>query len=74
MSSAKLRARMEYFVACVSEFARANALSLPQAFDYLKKYLGMEFLSRCYEAEHTLSFADAVSDLAMVCRKHGGTI
>ena len=74
MSNEKLRNRMEYFVACVREFAQAHGLSHPAAFDYLDRYQGMTFLVKCYEAEHTVSFADAVDDLGKVCRRHGGRL
>lgn len=74
MSTAKLRDRMEYFVACVREFAQAHGLSQPRAFDYLHRYRGMAFLVKCYEAEHTVSFADAVDDLTKVCRRNGGDL
>ena len=74
MSNVKLRNRMEYFVACVSEFAQAYGLSHPDAFDYLDRHQGMAFLVKCYEAEHTVSLADAVDDLGKVCRRHGGRL
>lgn len=74
MSNVKLRNRMEYFVACVSEFAQAHGLSHPDAFDYLDRHQGMAFLVKCYEAEHTVSLADAVDDLGKVCRRHGGRL
>ncbi|MDR2191519.1 MAG: DUF3791 domain-containing protein [Endomicrobium sp.] len=63
-----------YFVACVDEFAKANNLSAKQAFDYLYKYKGIEFLKQYYDIEHTLSFNDAVSDLTAICKKSGGYI
>ena len=74
MSDEKLKSRMEYFVACVSEFAQAHGLAHREAFDYLNRYRGMAFLVKCYEAEHTVSFADAVEDLIKVCRRHGGRL
>lgn len=70
----KTRSRIEYFVACVTEFAKAFDLDFKGAFDYLDRYRGMEFLSTCYEAEHTVSFADAVQDLQAVCRRNGGLL
>ena len=74
MSNEKKKSRMAYFIACVSEFARAHGLAHHESFDYLDRYKGMDFLVKCYEAEHTLSFADAVNDLNVVCRRHGGRI
>ena len=70
----KTKDRIEYFVACVMEFAKAFDLDADQSFDYLDKYRGMDFLVKCYEAEHTVSFPDAVSDLQKVCRRNGGRL
>ena len=74
MALEKLKSRMQYFIACVSEFAQAHAMSHQTAYAFLEKYQGMDFLMKCYEAEHTLSFRDAVEDLEIVCRKNGGRI
>lgn len=72
MSEKKIRTRMEYFAACIGEFAHAFGLQPRSAFDYLDKYRGIDFLCKCYEAEHLVSFQDAVADLASVCRRNGG--
>ena len=74
MASHKAKDRIEYFVACVTEFAKAFDLDTHHSFDYLDRYRGMDFLMKCYEAEHTVSFADAVSDLQKVCRRNGGRL
>ena len=74
MSIEKAKDRMEYFVACVTEFSKAFGLDHKASFDYLDRYHGMDFLVKCYEAEHTVSFADAVNDLQKVCRRHGGRL
>ena len=74
MSQKKLKRYVEYFVACVSEFAQAHGLTHPDAFDYLERYKGLEFLERHYEAEHTLSFRDAVSELEIICKRNGGRL
>lgn len=74
MSLSRSKDRIEYFVACVTEFARAFNLDANKSFDYLDKYRGMDFLMKCYDAEHTVSFADAVSDLQRVCRRNGGRL
>ena len=60
--------RLSYFI------AGAYDLTEVAAFDYLKRYRGMAFLSKCYEAEHTVSYEDAVKDLSVVCRRHGGKL
>ena len=74
MASNKTKDRLEYFVACVTEFADAFSLDCPKSFDYLDRHRGIDFLAKCYDAEHTVSFADAVNDLQKVCRRNGGSL
>ena len=74
MAFEKLRNRIQYFIACVGEFADAHGMEHSSAYAFLEKYQGMDFLIKCYEAEHTLSYADAVRDLETVCRRHGGKL
>lgn len=74
MPTEKTKDRMEYFVACVAEFAKVFGLDSKEAYEYLDKYGGIDFLTKCYEAEHTVSFADAVEDLQKVCGRNGGSL
>lgn len=42
---------------------------------YLYQFGGISFLIDHYEAEHTLSFHEAIEDLELICKKTGrGTI
>lgn len=66
--------RMTYFVYCVNAFAERYQLSPKQAFAYLHRYKGMDFLDECYEAEHQLSIRDAVDDLTIICKRNGGKL
>lgn len=63
-----------YVNCCVGVFADHFQLSLPQAYAYLRRFNGIDFLVDCYTAEHTLSIEDAVEDITEVCRKHGGKL
>lgn len=66
--------RIEYVVACVGAFAQRHKLSNSQAYAYLRRFSGIDFLLDCYAAEHTLSIDDAVSDLQVICSRKGGRI
>lgn len=68
------RNRIEYVVCCVGAFASRFNLNTTQAYAYLRRYSGIDFLIECYEAEHTLSIDSAVDDLAMICAKNGGKL
>lgn len=63
-----------YIVAVISEFARANNMTIREASNYLNRYRGLDFLTEHYEAEHLLSIEDSVQDLVKVCYNNGGGI
>lgn len=74
MDKKKIRDRIEFVVACVGAFAQRYDLTNSQAYAYLRRFTGIEFLLECYEAEHTLSIENAVSDLQVICNRKGGKI
>lgn len=74
MDKGKIFDRIEYVVTCVGVFAQRYKLSNSQAYAYLRRFTGIDFLLDCYEAEHTLSIDDAVSDLQILCNRKGGKI
>ena len=64
--------KASYIVTVIRKFAEYYSISVKEAYRYLKRYEGIAFLDDCYEAEHTLSFDDAVEDSSRVCQIHGG--
>ncbi|MGM9816269.1 MAG: DUF3791 domain-containing protein [Lepagella sp.] len=66
--------KIEYVVSCVGAFAQKYKLSNMQAYAYLRRYTGIDFLLDCYAAEHTLSIDDAVTDLQIICQREGGKL
>ncbi|MDR3315123.1 MAG: DUF3791 domain-containing protein [Coriobacteriales bacterium] len=66
--------KIAYIVACVNEFAHSTGLKAQEAFQYLSRYGGIDFLDEHYEAEHLLSFDEAVEDLLTVSRLSGGNL
>ena len=66
--------QIEYLVTCIGAFAEKYNLALPQAYSYLKRFTGIDFLIECYDIEHTLSIENAVEDLQQLCYNHGGKI
>lgn len=65
---------IEYVNCCVGAFAARFKLHPSQAYAYLRRFEGIDFLIDCYAAEHTLSIEDAVDDLVALCQKHGGRL
>jgi hypothetical protein len=70
----EIRKQINYTVACVSEFARRYDLSLSAAFQFLYEYKAIDFLKENYDIEHTLSWEEALDDMAVICANNGGTI
>ena len=69
-----LEDKLAYIIAVVNEFAAAFKLNPQQAYRYLDRFKGIDFVDRFYNVEHTLSFDDVVEDLAVYCRKNGGAL
>lgn len=74
MDKREILNRIEYVIACVGAFAEQFGLSNAQAYAYLKRYSGIDFLLDYYSAEHTLSIEDAVADLQTLCSREGGRV
>lgn len=74
MDKREILNRIEYVVCCVGAFAAHFNLTNAQAYAYLRRFSGIDFLLECYAAEHTLSIDDAVEDLTHICLQKGGQI
>ena len=68
------RKKINYTVACASEFAKKYGLNLTESFQFLFQYKAIEFLKENYDIEHTLSLDDALEDMMTICQKNGGTL
>lgn len=64
--------QIPYTNACIRAFGRRFAMPVKEAFLYLEKYKGIDFLIEFYEIEHLQSIEDAVDDLVLYCKKNGG--
>lgn len=74
MEKKDIKNRIEYIVVCVSEFAKRFNLTNRQAYAYLRRFTGIDFLNEFYDVEHTQSIESAVDDLQLYCYKRGGKI
>ena len=66
--------KLDFTVALIAEFAAAYKLKQKQAFNYLHRFKGIQFLQKHYEVLHTQSFEDVIEDLSMVFRNNGGQL
>jgi len=56
----------------ITEFAIAYKMEMPEAYRYLKKYGGLDFLFKHWWAMHTDDKYFALRDLYNVCYENGG--
>ena len=66
--------KIEWTVVFLAEFGKRHGLTLKQAFNYLLRYKGINFVERHYDYLHTQSFASVVDDMTEYCGKMGGRI
>ena len=70
----KIEDKVAYIIAVVNEFATRFSLNSQQAYRYLDRFKGIDFIDEFYGVEHTQSFEDVVDDLALYCHKNGGAL
>ena len=66
--------KIRYINMCIVEFGKKFGMTAQLSYQYLKKYKGISFLDKCYEAEHLLSLNDALTDLKVYSKRNRGTI
>lgn len=49
----RLEDKLAYIIAVVSEFASAYSLNTQQAYRYLDRFKGIDFVDKFYNVEHT---------------------
>jgi hypothetical protein len=64
----------EFMVMSVNDFAREKCISVKESFAYLSKNKGLDYLQDFYDIEHTLSPADTVEALTIICKQNGGEL
>ncbi|MCF0181048.1 MAG: DUF3791 domain-containing protein [Muribaculaceae bacterium] len=65
---------LKYTIAVVAEFAKHFGISQKQSFNYLKRFLGLDYLLEYYDVLHTLSFEDAIEAMTAICKRNGGLL
>ncbi|MBO5871081.1 MAG: DUF3791 domain-containing protein [Bacteroidaceae bacterium] len=64
--------KIEWVLIFVSEFGKKYGLTAKQAFNYLSRYQGIDFIDRHYDYVHTQSFQSMVADISEYCHRKGG--
>jgi len=63
-----------YIVAFIATFAKKFNLGQQQAYNYLKRFKGIDYLMSFYDVLHTQSFEDAIHDISIICERNGCTL
>lgn len=66
--------KLEWTIIFVLEFGKRFGLTVKQAFNYLNRYQGIDFVDRHYDYVHTQSFSSMVDDIAEYCHRKGGAL
>ncbi len=69
-----IRDKVEYIIIFVQEFARRHSLTMRQAYNYLRRFKGIDFLDNHYGVAHTQSFGNMVDDITEYCHRQGGAL
>ena len=66
------RDEITFIAFIISEFAASYKMNTQKAYQYLKKYGGIDYLRECWWALHVDNPFWAVRDMFEVCRQNGG--
>ncbi len=66
------RDKISFVTFIIGEFASAYKMSGYDAYCYLKRYGGLDYLYKCWWALHTDNPFWAIRDLYKICYKNGG--
>ena len=66
--------KIEWTLIFVAEFGKKFGLTLKQAFNYLTRYKGIDFIDKHYDYVHTQSFQSMISDISEYCQRKGGEL
>ena len=64
--------KVSFVTYIIPKFASGYKMDIQEAYFYLKKYGGMDFLNEHWWALHTDNPVWAIRDMAQVCRNNGG--
>ena len=69
-----VKEKLEWTVIFLFGFGHKYGLTMKQAFNYLSRFKGIDFIDRHYDYVHTQSFTSMVDDIAEYCRRQGGEL
>lgn len=70
----KMENREEYIIAIISDFAKAHSITPMQAYWYLARFKGLDFIDKFYEVNHRFPSGNVIEDLTSYCHRKGGAL
>ena len=68
----EMQNKVSFIAFIINKFARTYKMNSQNAYLYLKKYGGIDFLDECWWALHTDNPMWAVRDMYLICVQNGG--
>ena len=66
--------KLEWSIYSIHEFGKRYGLTMKQAFGYLQRFKGIDFIDKHYSYAHTQSFETMLDDISQYCRRMGGEL
>lgn len=66
--------KIPFIHACIRGMGKRYNLPVKNAYLYLKRFQGIDFLLQYYGTLHLQSIEDTVDDLTVICHKNGGAL
>lgn len=66
--------KLEWTMNFIHEFSKKFGLTRKQAFGFLSRFKGIDFIDKHYGYAHTQPFESMVDDIAGLCRRNGGLL
>ena len=66
--------KLEWSIYFIHEFGKRYGLTMKQAFGYLQRFKGIDFIDKHYSYAHTQSFETMLDDISQYCRRIGGEL
>lgn len=66
--------KIPFINACIRGMGMRFSIPVKNAYLYLKRFQGIDFLIEFYNTLHLQSIDDTVDDLVLICKKNGGAL
>lgn len=69
-----LKDKLEWTIVFIYEFGKRYGLNMKEAFGYLSRFKGIDFIDEHYGYAHTQSFETMIDEIGALCRRMGGRL